>query len=241
MLLDLPFPPFQVLGYTVSGLPVLFQAGGAPEEGETEIEVETDADPEADPEAEGEAPEAGDDDEKTKLRAALKKANGEAASYRRQLKEAKKQAAEAATEEVEEEAAASGTELTPAQLKRAVDKAVKTATEAAEARYRPVAIHAAAESAFVTAGAKAAGVAKLVRLIDTEDIEVDMATGKVTAGLDEQIEDLKAEFPELFTAAEPAKPAKRPAPKKAAQAQRPEPQEAPKSTAERMADAILGR
>lgn len=235
MLLENPFAePFTLLGWTGSGFPVYAIAGG--EETETEVEVELDD------EAEVESEEAaeGDDEEKTKLREALKKANGQARDYRLKLRAAQQKAAETAVEEVEAEAQDKGTEPTAAQLKRAIDKAKKDAAAEAEAKYRPVAIHAAAESAFVTAGAKSAGVAKLVRLLDTEDIEIDMATGKVVAGLDEQIDTLKDEFPELFSPAEPAK-AKRPAVKRAAAAPRQEAEPQALSSAEKMAASILGR
>ena len=232
----LPDAPFTLLGLTDSGFPVYALAGAEPDD---EIEVEPD-DEGTDTEAEQEGDGGGsgsDDDEKEKLRAQLKKANGEAARFRRELRELKKQATDEATEEVETAAEEKGSELTPAQLKRAVDKAVKAATEAAEAKYRKVAVNAAAQSAFVKAGAKAASVGKLVRLLDTDDVEIDAATGEVTAGLDEQIDGLKDEFPELFGPVEAAKP--KPKPKRAAAAPRQEAAEQPMSSAEKIA-AQLG-
>lgn len=243
MLLENPFgaAPLTLLGLTGSGAPVYALAGAEPD---TDIEVEPDDETgEEGTEDQEEGAESGSsgDDEKEKLRASLKKANAEARRYRLQVREMQKAAGESAVEEAEAEAEEKGTELTPAQLKRAVDKARKEATEAAEAKYRKVAVNAAAQSAFVKAGAKAASVGKLVRLLDVEDVEIDAETGEVTAGLDDQIDGLKEEFPELFAPAEPQKPAKKAAPKRASAAPRQEAAEQPKSTAEKMADAILGR
>jgi hypothetical protein len=232
--------PFTILGHTSAG-PVYAFAGAA-EDVETEIEVELDEEA-----GQGEGGESGagtqdeePDEEKARLREALKKANAEARTYRLKLREAQKKATETAVEEVEEEAADKGTELTPAQLKRAVDKATKTATEAAEAKYRKVAISSAAEAAFVKAGAKASTTDKLVRLLDLDDIDIDSDTGRIVGGLDEQIDSLKAEFPELFAPAEPAKPARRPVAKRAAAAPRQEAEPAALSSAEKIAAQLLG-
>lgn len=232
----LPDAPFTLLGLTDSGFPVYALAGAEPDD---EIEVEPDdegTDTEA--EQEGEGGESGSgDDEKEKLRAQLRKANGEAAKYRRQVREMQKTATDTVTEEAESEAEEKGSELTPAQLKRAVDKAKREATEAAEAKYRKVAVNAAAQSAFVKAGAKASSVAKLVRLLETDDVEIDAETGEVTAGLDEQIDTLKDEFPELFSPTEAAKP--KPKPKRVTAAPRQEAEPQALSSAEKIA-AQLG-
>jgi hypothetical protein len=237
MLIENPFAP---LGFLGDGTAVYPLAGAEPQEGELEIEPEDEGVETGDEPEDGADAEPGGDDEKEKLREALRKANGEARKYRLQVREMQAKAAEAAVEEVEEEAAQTGAEVTPAQLKRAVDKAKADATKAAEIKYRKVAVNAAAQSEFVKAGAKAANVAKLVRLLDVDDVDIDAETGEVTGGLAEQIDALKDEFPELFTPAEAAKPAKRAPVKRAAAAPRQEAEPQALSSAEKIAQQLLG-
>lgn len=79
------------------------------------------------------------------------------------------------------------------------DDAAQKATEAAEARYKPVAVRSAARAAFMEAGltdATAEQVKKLLRLIDMDDVEIG-DDGEVD-GLEDQIADIKDNFPALF-------------------------------------------
>lgn len=107
-----------------------------------------------------------------KTAAALKKANNESAARRRELAELQQQHEDEDT------------------------KAKREATEAALAALKPVAIKAEAKSAFLAAGASADKAPRLIRLLDLSKIDVD---GETVIGLDEQVEDLRDEFPELFT------------------------------------------
>lgn len=78
----------------------------------------------------------------------------------------------------------------------------RAATEKAEARFKPILVRQAARAAFVEAGllvpkGKTEGVmARVMKLLDHDDLDVD-DNGDVT-GLDEQITEIKAEFPEMF-------------------------------------------
>jgi hypothetical protein len=87
--------------------------------------------------------------------------------------------------------------------------AAKTARELAAAdqklaTYKTAAVTASARGAFITAGAKLpaepegrkAALAKLTRLIDTSELDFD---GGEIDGLDDQVAEIKRDFPDLFT------------------------------------------
>lgn len=105
--------------------------------------------------------------------------------------------------------------------------------EAAEARYKPIAVRAAARAAFLEAGLPAGtdGMAKLVRLLDLDAIDVT-DDGEVS-GLQEQVNQLKADFPALF-----ATPRQR-APRLDTGSRAPAPA-GPKTSAQRIAAQVLG-
>ena len=83
-------------------------------------------------------------------------------------------------------------------------QAVADAVTAADAKYKPMVVRAHARAAFAEAGLvipkdKAdSALARAFRLLDLDDIDID-ADGNV-AGLEEQIADLRGDFPDLFTA-----------------------------------------
>lgn len=84
---------------------------------------------------------------------------------------------------------------------------IRKAEEAAAARYKPVAVRAAAKAALLEANFQnptEERVKKLIRRLDIEEIDVD-DDGDIT-GLQDQIDQLVDDFPELFTAP-PAAPA----------------------------------
>lgn len=95
--------------------------------------------------------------------------------------------------------AASGDEGSPDAA-----KAVADATAAAEAKYKPLVVKAAARAAFVEAGlvlqtGKAdTAMARAIRLLDLDDI--DLTDDGAAEGLAEQVAEIKADFPELFAA-----------------------------------------
>lgn len=102
---------------------------------------------------------------------ALKRANAESADRRKKLVELEKSHEDADT------------------------KKQREAIEAATAAMKPVAVRAEAKAAFMAAGADAAKVGKLVRLLDLSKVDID---GDDVTGLDDQVAEIKKDFPELF-------------------------------------------
>jgi phage shock protein A len=110
------------------------------------------------------------------MRAALKKANKEAADHRGRAAK------------LEEQFATDAEKATKAK--------VEEATKAEQEKWRPRVIKAEARNALREAGASTAAVSRLIALIDTSTAEVD-DDGNVT-GLDTQVTQIKKEWPELF-------------------------------------------
>jgi hypothetical protein len=122
-------------------------------------------------------------DEHEKMQRALAKANAEAKTHREAVK-----ALQAKTEDAD-------------------GKAAREAAEAAEKRYKPVAVRSAAKAAFLEAGLQSATpdrVAKLVRMLDLDALTID-DDGDVT-GLEAQVKAVKSDYPELFTPADKRPP-----------------------------------
>lgn len=163
------------------------------------------------------------DPEMAKLRRALREANRES--------KARREAAEKLRTEWEQQEAATKAQVAEAQrLAEAADKA----RQEAESRYRPATIKLAALPAFLAAGAKPERADKLVRLLDMSALDVD-ASGEVT-GLAEQVAAVKADYPELFAAAEEQR---RPVPRVATGDRAPVDAK-PERTADLLARQILG-
>lgn len=86
-----------------------------------------------------------------------------------------------------------------------VDKAVAEATTAAEGKWKPLVVRAAARTAFVEAGLVLpkknpdGAMARVLKLLDVDDLEIG-DDGQVD-GLREQVEEIRADFPELFATA----------------------------------------
>jgi hypothetical protein len=119
---------------------------------------------------------------------------------------------------------------------------IRKAEDAAAARYKPVAVRAAAKAALLEANFQnptEERVKKLIRRLDLEEIDVD-DDGDIT-GLQDQIDQLVDDFPELFTAPATPAPAESPALKKTprvSMSNKPPVEQKPKSTAERIAAKI---
>lgn len=88
----------------------------------------------------------------------------------------------------------------------------RDADERAFARYRPTIVKAEAKGALVQAGAKPDRVARLVRLLDVDEISVDEKGNVDEDDLQAEVERVKEEWPELFRGdEEDDKPSRRPA------------------------------
>lgn len=85
------------------------------------------------------------------------------------------------------------------QSEDADGKAQREAAEAAVAKYKPVAVKAAAKAAFLEQGANSARVDRLFRMLDLDKIEFD---GDDITGLEDQVDELKKDVPELFAKSE---------------------------------------
>lgn len=232
-------PPGLILGYRADGRPIHAIAGGAETDDEPDTEVddapdeEVDTGPAEQPKpkapAKTDEPKPGDDEyvppsreEWERVRRTMAARKQEKLDVQRQLNELRDKYKEQETE---------------------TEKAVREAEEKAEARYKPIAVRKAVRAALVEAGATAstdgdkakteARIARLMKLIDVADLSID-DDGEVL-GVDEQIDGLRADYPELFEpAAKKTKPRPTGAPKPAAV-------EKPKSTAELHAARLLGR
>ena len=237
-------PPGTILGYRADGRPIHVIAGGA-EDADLDVEVGDEPEPEEDPE--GDEPEATsapkpqppaprEDPEpepegeyKPPSREEWERVRRTMAARKKEKLEVQRQLNELRDKFKDQESEA--------------EKAVREAEERAEARYKPIAVRKAVRAALVEAGATAATegdkektearLARLMKLVDVGDLSID-DDGEVL-GVDEQIESLRADYPELF---EPAvKPRTKPKP---TAAPRPAAPEKPKSAAEQHALRALG-
>jgi hypothetical protein len=157
-----------------SHFPAIMGGNGADDDEEDE-EDEEDEDEEDDDDDEGQQTGAMSAEEASRVRAALKKANREAKKYRQEARKLKK------TNETETE--------------RKIREAKEEAAGAAEAKFKKIAVRAEAKAQFAQAGLNGKAD-RFLKMIDLEDVEVD-DDGEID-GLDDQIEAIKAEFPEVF-------------------------------------------
>lgn len=115
-------------------------------------------------------------DEHEKMQRALAKANAEAKDWRTKHKALADQHSTDAEKTAQEQA------------------------EAAEKRFKPVAVRSAAKAAFLEAGLQGGTperIARVVRMLDLDALDID-DDGDVT-GLSEQVAAIKKDYPELFT------------------------------------------
>lgn len=143
-----------------------------PNEEEEEDEDDDDSD---DDEEEEESDEPITADEAKKIRAALKKANDEAKRYRLEAKELKKK--------------------TASDDEKAVIDAVEAATAEVEGKYKGLLVRAEAKGALTDAGLTS-GHDRFLKMLDMDSITVE-DDGSIE-GLEEQIQGLKKDFPEVF-------------------------------------------
>jgi len=130
--------------------------------------------------------------------------------------------------------------MTKSQVRQLTAQAAREAEERAADKFRGIAVNQAARAALASSGVQTNNVGRLVKLLDLEDIQID-DNGEITDGLDEQIESLKSELPQLFRPAEPVKPKPRRAPAPRVQSSgREQVEDEPGSSADRMARQILG-
>jgi hypothetical protein len=79
-----------------------------------------------------------------------------------------------------------------------VEKMLERARNEGKATYKPVVIRMAAKADLLAAGARATVIDRLVKMIDTSDVDIDDEDGSIDVS--DQVAALKKELPELFTA-----------------------------------------
>lgn len=109
------------------------------------------------------------------------KLQGDLTSLQEQLDELKKTAGK----EVDSEAAT-----------RRINDLVEKAKEDGKNSFKPVVIRMAAKAELMAQGARPALVDRLVRMIDTNDVDIDDEDGSID--VTDQVESLKKEMPEMF-------------------------------------------
>jgi DNA polymerase III gamma/tau subunit len=113
------------------------------------------------------------------------------------------------------------------------EKAIREAADAARAESKPRIVRTEAKYALQAAEARPERVAALLKFVDFEKVEID---GDDVTGLDDQVEELKKEYPEFFKQSEPEKPVPEPerprVPRVPVRGQ--EPADAPRSVGERV-------
>lgn len=168
-------------------------------------------------------------DDITKLSGALEKERAASKTARAQVRELQAQLKAATKKPNADESEA------------ALEAAREEATAAAEQKFKPVVVHAAAKAALLAAGLNVtsdATMKRLLRTLDLADIDID-PDGEVS-GLDEQVDQIKDAFPDLFKKDEPT-PTPRPRAPRLDAAGKNNTPTAPKTTGEFYAQQILGR
>lgn len=121
------------------------------------------------------------DEELERAKRALKKANAEAKKYRLRLKEYLK------NNDADNENNKSS--ISQERIREEV-------SEAEESRWKGRMVRQAAKAALLEAGLQG-DATKLARLVDENDVEID-DDGEIVDGLEEQIDSIKEDYPELF-------------------------------------------
>jgi hypothetical protein len=150
-----------------------------------EREVETD-----DEDDDGEKSKLKDDD-RARIRNSLKQARRERDDFKVELTRLRREVAELKAGKSD------GKDSSKDDAERDRD-----ADERAFTRLRPTIVKAEAKGALVQAGAKPDRVARLVRLLDVDEINVDEKGNVDEDDLQAEVERVKEEWPELFKAAD---------------------------------------
>lgn len=224
--------PGQIIGYRHDGQHIRLIGGGAPDD--DEIEVEDGGDDASDDEDDSDADDADADDDDsdadddaddgTKPKSTAKKAAPKPAPpAKKAAAPAKAPAGETKLERAlarEREARrAAQRQLATLRQQNETDaeKLEREAEERAQAKYKPIAVRSAVNAALADAHFQGSP-ARAHKLIDMDAIDVDQgADGTLeVVGLEAQIAELQAEYPELFQEAKSATPSSKKVPAKKA-------------------------
>lgn len=257
-------PPLTVLGYRADGRPIHPIAGGAPDDDDADVDIDdtadddTDAEADTDADAEADTSDDADDDDdappakpgprKTAAKPPAKPAEPDAEAWvppsREETERMRRTLAARKQEKLDLQRQLNDLRARSAEAETESEKAVRLATEQGEAKYKAPLVRTAARGALIQAGALAAvgddkekgeaRLRRLLKLVDIDELSIDQETGDVL-GLDEQIDAMRADYPELFTRPEAA-PKIKPRPTAAAKPAAPD---KPKSSWEQHAQAAL--
>lgn len=180
----------RLLGHLPDGTPIWQQIGFAPDddEGDEDDEGQEGDEDEGDEEDDWTPPSR---EEWERQQRQLARARKEAAKRRKALK-ARQDGDEGELDDDEDDDKGSGKGTDRRELKRLLARAEARV----EAKYKPALVKQAAKSALVEAGFAGEVTSRTMRMLDLDDLEVD-DEGEII-GLDEAIEELKEDMPQLF-------------------------------------------
>jgi hypothetical protein len=204
-LLERPLPG-AIIGYLASGDPIILCTGASDDDDDgDDVGIDLDGGGADDEDDERDDEQDSDDEGEEKPKPATKKTESgitqadidalrEAQAKRNAEHRAEVRKLRAQLREIK-----TAGQKTDAGTDEAATKAIEEAQAAAERRYKPIAIRNAAKAQFLEAGLNDLSdsrMRKLIRMLDMDDIEVD-EDGEVV-GLDDQIDAIKEDWPELF-------------------------------------------
>ncbi|HLS45795.1 MAG TPA: phage scaffolding protein [Ornithinicoccus sp.] len=180
----------RLLGHLPDGTPIWHQIGFAPDDDDEGGEDDEGQDDDTDEDDEDEwTPPSREEWERQQRQ--LARARKEAAKRRKALK-ARQDDDEDELDDDEDDDKGSGKPADRRELKRLLARAEARV----EAKYKPALVKQAAKSALVEAGFAGEVTSRTMRMLDLDDLEVD-DEGEII-GLDEAIEELKEDMPQLF-------------------------------------------
>ena len=193
-----------LIGEDREGLPIWLVKGGAPDDDDEDDGIEVGGEDEEDDgsEEEGEDGDGDEDETPPKPKAPAKKVAPQKAPAKKLIPKAPANATKeqrlARSVKIERDRALTAEKQLKALRAKNETEAetrAREANETAEARYKPVAVKAAARSALVEAKIKG-DPGRAVRLMDLAAIDIDEDGEAI--GIEDQIEIIKADFPEMF-------------------------------------------
>lgn len=128
-------------------------------------------------------------EEHERTKRALAKANREAKKHRLRLKNLLKEGKEGNSGDDNKDGSGKDRKIERERIREEV-------SEAEEARWKKRVVRQGAKAALLEAGLLG-DPTKLARLIDEDDVDVD-EDGEITDGLEEQIEEIRNDYPDLF-------------------------------------------
>lgn len=190
-----------VVGFYADGSPIYLPMGGDDNDFDSNMGDGEGGDGDGD----GDGEDDDDDDDVTEDNSKLSKkpeakkpdTNDEVAELKRRLAKTRAESAARRKKIATLEAAATAAKDTSEEAKSARE-AEQRGYQEAEKKYHPQLVNLAGRNALLAAGVPSGKVKRALRLIDMDDVEID-DDGEVI-GIEDAIDELKDEWPELFAA-----------------------------------------